>query len=62
MEYFPLGDLSHHIEALTSPIVELDAVQIVTQILEGVDFMHNLNYAHRDLKPAVRDFQLANNF
>lgn len=50
MEYFPLGDLQRY---LTRPLPESEAQQITFQILEGVRFMHESHYAHRDLKPAV---------
>jgi hypothetical protein len=60
MEYFSLGDLSHHIQNITSPVLEHEAIQILSQILEGVDFMHRMKYAHRDLKPAVRSLHAAN--
>jgi serine/threonine protein kinase len=51
MEYLPLGDLHNY---LGSPLPEHEGQQIATQILEGLDFMHDNDFAHRDLKPAVR--------
>ena len=33
---------------------EADVKTILTQILEGVEFMHEKGYIHRDLKPGVR--------
>lgn len=51
MEYLRLGDLHKN---LGSPLPEHEGQQIVTQILEGLDFMHDNDFAHRDLKPAVR--------
>ena len=51
MEYFPYGDLQ---EYLSEPLPEKEAQQIVFQILEGVAFMHDNGFAHRDLKPTVR--------
>ncbi|KAF2801483.1 kinase-like protein [Mytilinidion resinicola] len=48
MEYFPFGDLDGYI---SSPLPELEVQQITFQILEGVAFMHENGFAHRDLKP-----------
>ena len=50
MEYIPHGDLQQY---LGSPLPEQEGQQIVGQILEGLSFMHESNFAHRDLKPAV---------
>jgi serine/threonine protein kinase len=50
MEYFPLGDLQNY---LSSPLPETDVQQITSQILEGLLFMHDNAFAHRDLKPTV---------
>ena len=50
MEYLPHGDLHRYLGA---PLLEREGQQIVSQILEGLDFMHNSGFAHRDLKPAV---------
>ena len=50
MEYLPRGDLHQH---LSSPLSEEQGQQIVFQILEGLQFMHDMGFAHRDLKPAV---------
>jgi calcium/calmodulin-dependent protein kinase I len=51
MEYFSEGDLHKY---LHSPLSEKEAQVIVSQILEGLQFMHDRGFAHRDLKPAVR--------
>ncbi|KAI9772550.1 MAG: hypothetical protein M1840_000755 [Geoglossum simile] len=48
MEYFPLGDLQNY---LSSPLPEKDTQQIIFQVLEGLSFMHDNGFAHRDLKP-----------
>jgi serine/threonine protein kinase len=50
MEYFPLGDLQPY---LLSPLPEKDVQQITYQILEGLLFMHDNGFVHRDLKPNV---------
>lgn len=50
MEYLPDGDLHRH---LNSPLPENEGQYIVSQILEGLRFMHENGFAHRDLKPAV---------
>jgi len=50
MEYFPYGDLDQYI---TNGITENDAIQITTELLEGLKIMHAEGFAHRDLKPQV---------
>ncbi|KAF3928489.1 hypothetical protein ABW20_dc0107948 [Dactylellina cionopaga] len=50
MEYHPLGDLGRHIK-LERPFSESTASQIIKQITEGVNFMHQNGFTHRDLKP-----------
>jgi serine/threonine protein kinase len=50
MEYFPYGDLNKYI---TDSITENDAIQITTDLLEGLKIMHAEGFAHRDLKPQV---------
>ena len=50
MEYLPDGDLHKY---LGSPLPEKEGQHIVFQILEGLEFMHDSGFAHRDLKPAV---------
>jgi serine/threonine protein kinase len=51
MEYLPDGDLHKY---LGSPLPEIEGQHIVSQILEGLNFMHDKGFAHRDLKPAIR--------
>jgi len=50
MEYLPVGDLQRHKEDLP-PFPEPDASKIVRQLIQGVQFMHDNGFAHRDLKP-----------
>ena len=50
MEYLPYGDLHKY---LNSPLPEKEGQHIVSQLLEGLDFMHDNGFAHRDLKPDV---------
>ena len=53
MEYFPLGDLQSHMSETEEPLAEREVQQISFQILEGLKFMHENGFAHRDIKPAV---------
>lgn len=50
MEYMEKGDLQSY---LTKPFPEDEVKQVIFQILEGLGFMHENGFAHRDLKPAV---------
>ncbi|OAQ80658.1 protein kinase [Purpureocillium lilacinum] len=52
MEYLEHGDLEQH---LKSPLPEVEARQITGQVLEGLSFMHQNGFIHRDLKPGVRE-------
>lgn len=54
MEYVPLGDLEKNVVAQTGKISEIEARDIVEQILSGLKIMHEEDFAHRDLKPQVR--------
>lgn len=52
LEYFPLGDLQGFMKR--SPPFDEDATRkIIRQLLEGIAFMHDSGFAHRDLKPGV---------
>ncbi|CAI7634839.1 unnamed protein product [Penicillium discolor] len=48
MEHIELGDLQHH---LHGPLPENEARQICTQLLRGVQCLHDNQFVHRDLKP-----------
>ncbi|EOO03023.1 putative calcium calmodulin-dependent protein kinase type 1b protein [Phaeoacremonium minimum UCRPA7] len=48
MEYLEHGDLQKH---LTGPLPEVEAKEISSQLVEGLVFMHDNGFAHRDLKP-----------
>ena len=50
MEYLKHGDLQHNLD---KPLPEAEAQEITFQVLEGLNFMHKSDYAHRDLKPGV---------
>jgi calcium/calmodulin-dependent protein kinase I len=50
MEYLKLGDLQQY---LNTPLYEIEACEITKQLLEGLVFMHDNKFAHRDLKPSV---------
>ncbi|CAG8015659.1 unnamed protein product [Penicillium olsonii] len=48
MEYILHGDLKKHLE---QALPEDQAGQVVRQVLEGLECMHENGFAHRDLKP-----------
>jgi serine/threonine protein kinase len=48
MDYFEMGDLSHHLE---SKIPESQARGITQQLLRGLVELHSMGITHRDLKP-----------
>lgn len=51
MEYIAFGDLQRY---LAKPLPEVEARRITGQVLEGLGFMHDNGFVHRDLKPGVR--------
>ena len=53
MEYIANGDLERYLQHKPA-LDEFDARQVMFQIVEGLDFMHENGFSHRDLKPAVR--------
>jgi calcium/calmodulin-dependent protein kinase I len=50
MEHIDLRDLQRQ---LTGPIPETEAQQICSQLLHGVQCLHDNKFVHRDLKPQV---------
>lgn len=57
LEHIQLGNLEDNLRKRGEdglPLSEEEIKCILTQILEGVDFMHAEGYIHRDLKPEVR--------
>ncbi|KAK6533717.1 hypothetical protein TWF694_002648 [Orbilia ellipsospora] len=50
MEFFPLGDLGK-VTRSEPPLSELETGQIIKQVTEGIGFMHENGFVHRDLKP-----------
>jgi serine/threonine protein kinase len=55
MEYLEHGDLQKH---LTRPLPEIEAREIALQLVEGLCFMHENGFVHRDLKPLVSSLHL----
>lgn len=54
MEYLERGDPLTYLEKSRLPFLEAEPKEIAFQILEGLDMMHQIRFAHRDLKPNVR--------
>lgn len=54
MEYLELGDLHQHLATTSAKVLqETEAQVVIFQVLEGIHYMHENGFAHRDLKPSV---------
>ena len=49
MEYFPIGSLE---DSISSGPPNEQVIDVMVQLLEGLEIMHAEGFAHRDLKPA----------
>lgn len=52
MEFMYFGDLQKYINYCFLP--ESEASLITLQVAQGLRFMHDSNFVHRDLKPLVQ--------
>lgn len=52
MEYIKGEPLDEYIKDISGPIQELRAIEIIIQVLEGINHIHNKNIIHRDIKPS----------
>ena len=50
MEYIENGDLH---QCVSHALPETEARDIILQLTEALEFMHQWDFAHRDLKPSV---------
>lgn len=76
MDLYPKGSLQNLVEERGQPLPPREAVLLVLDALDGIDFAHQRGFVHRDIKPenillavdggrtraVVADFGLAKNF
>jgi serine/threonine protein kinase len=53
MDYHELGSLDQYLGPARPPLMESEAKIITKQVLKALEYMHDLGFMHRDLKPAV---------
>jgi serine/threonine protein kinase len=58
MEYIELGDLEKNVQSHSGKLAEIEAQSIAEQILSGLEIMHSMSFAHRDLKPQVKFYNI----
>jgi len=52
MEYFPMDLISFLESQMGSKISDVEIINIVYQIMAGLNFIHKAGVIHRDIKPA----------
>ena len=50
MEFIPNGDLISYLKKSQNGFREDISIYLFKQIIEGINYLHNLNYCHRDIK------------
>jgi serine/threonine protein kinase len=53
MDFHELGSLDKYLAPKHAPLPEFEIKTILEQVLKGLEYMHELQFMHRDLKPAV---------
>jgi serine/threonine protein kinase len=53
MDFHELGSLDQYLAPTHAPLPESETKVITEQVLKALDYMHGLQFMHRDLKPAV---------
>lgn len=53
MELHELGSLDNYLLPTQASLPESEVKVIMAQVLKALDYMHELDFMHRDLKPAV---------
>lgn len=56
MEFLEYGDLQQYI---TKPFPEPEAALVTSQVAQALQYMHQKNYVHRDIKPLVHSADLS---